>query len=73
MGVFSYWHLAQEHNPVLVGFKPQPFDEEIDTLTTKLLHLSRLMGKPTMWFLNRSGTNWSVPSQKLARSLKFWI
>ena len=30
------------------------------------------MGKPTMWFQNRSDTNWSVPSQKQARSLKFW-
>ena len=31
------------------------------------------MRKPTMWFLNRSDTNWSVQSQKTARSLKFWI
>ena len=35
--------------------------------------LSHLVGKPTMWFPNRSDTNWSVPSQKMARSLKFWI
>ena len=31
------------------------------------------MRKLTVWFLNRSDTNWSVPSQKMARSLKFWI
>ena len=31
------------------------------------------MGKPTMWFPNRSGTNQAVQSQKRARSLKFWI
>ena len=31
------------------------------------------MGKPTMWFLNRSDTNWPVSSQTLAKSLKFWI
>ena len=31
------------------------------------------MRKPTMWFLNRSHTNWSVPSPMMARSLKFWI
>ena len=28
------------------------------------------MRKPIMGFLNRSNTNWSVPSQKMARSLK---
>ena len=31
------------------------------------------MGKPTMWFPNRSDTNRPVQSQKMARSLKFWI
>ena len=36
------------------------------------VNLSRLVGKPTMWFSNRSDTNWSVSSQKMARSLKFW-
>ena len=37
------------------------------------LYLSRLVGKPTMWFLNRSDTNQAVQSQKQARSLKFQI
>ena len=37
------------------------------------LHLSRFMGKPSMWFLNRSNTNQAVQSQKQARSLKFQI
>ena len=31
------------------------------------------MRKPTMWLLNRSDTKWTVQSQKMARSLKFWI
>ena len=31
------------------------------------------MGKPTMWFPNRSVTNQAVQSQKQARSLKFRI
>ena len=31
------------------------------------------MGKPTMWFPNRSDTNRSVQSQKSARILKFRI
>ena len=37
------------------------------------VHLSRLMGKPTMWFPNRSDTNRPVQAQKRARSLKFRI
>ena len=35
--------------------------------------LSRLVEKPTMWFLNRSYTNRPVQLQKQARSLKFRI
>ena len=35
--------------------------------------LSRLVGKPTMWFPNGSNTNQAVQAQKMARSLKFWI
>ena len=30
-------------------------------------------GKPTMWFGNRSDTNWLVQAQKRARILKFRI
>ena len=35
--------------------------------------MSRLVGKPTMWFPNRSDTNQAVQSQKQAGSLKFRI
>ena len=35
--------------------------------------MSHLVGKPTMWFPNRSDTNRPVQAQKRARSLKFWI
>ena len=35
-------------------------------------HLSHLVGKPTMWFPNRSDTNRDIQSQKMVRSLKFW-
>ena len=35
--------------------------------------MSRLVGKPTMWFPNRSDTNQVVQSQKQTRSLKFCI
>ena len=45
------------------------------TVITSLdLHdLSRLVGKPTMLFPNRSDTNRPVQAQKRARSLKFRI
>ena len=33
--------------------------------------MSRLVGKPTMWFPNRSDTNRPVQAKKRARSLKF--
>ena len=39
----------------------------------KYQHMSRLVGKPTMWFSNRSDTNRPVQAQKRARSLKFRI
>ena len=34
------------------------------------LQMSRLVGKPTLWFPNRSDTNWAVQAQ-MAKSLKF--
>ena len=34
--------------------------------------MSRLVGKPTLWFPNRSDTKQAVQSQKQAKSLKFW-
>ena len=37
------------------------------------IHMSRLVGKPTMWFPNRSDTNRAAQAQKQARSLKFRI
>ena len=43
--------------------------EALDIIQT----LSRLVGKPTMWFLNRSDINRPVQSQKMARGWKFWI
>ena len=36
-------------------------------------HLSHLVGKPIMWFLNRSDTNRAAQAQINARCLKFWI
>ena len=35
--------------------------------------MSRLVGKPTMWFPNRSDTNRPVQAQKRAGSLKFQV
>ena len=31
------------------------------------------MRKSMFWFSTRSNTNWAVQSQKMARSLKFWV
>ena len=39
----------------------------------KRQEMSRLVGKPTMWFPNRSDTNRPVKAQKEARNLKFRI
>ena len=35
--------------------------------------MSRLVGKPTMWFPTRTDTNWPVQRQKQVGSLKFQI
>ena len=48
----------------------QTLNWRCDSLISKM---SRLVGKPTMWFPNRSDTNRPVQAQKRARSLKFWI
>ena len=53
-------------------FKGKSIRKITSTLCTFFCHLSRLVGKPTMWFRNRSDTNQAVQSQKRARSLKFW-
>ena len=54
--------------------------DNLDKIQTKCLqeqlrnyHLSRLVGKPTMWFPNRSDTNRLVQAQKRTRGLKFRI
>ena len=53
---------------------PDLQEEQVDTIYILCtLHLSSLMRKPTMWFLNRSDTNQAVQAQKMARSLKFQI
>ena len=43
------------------------------TENSEELEMSRLVGKTTMWFLNRSDPNLPVQAQKRARSLKFRI
>ena len=42
-------------------------------LNPKCFQRSRLVGKPKMWFPNRSDTNRAVQAQKMSRSLKFCI
>ena len=48
-------------------------DPKISTSSKVMKHLSRLVGKPTMWFPNRSDTNQPVQSKKIARGSKFRI
>ena len=43
------------------------------TTTIGYLLFSRLMGKQTIWFSNRSDTNRAVQAQKMASGWKFWI
>ena len=35
--------------------------------------MSLCMRKPTIWVSDQVDTNWPVQSQKIARSLKFWM
>ena len=44
-----------------------------EILLIGLEDMSRLVGKPTLWFLNRSDTNRAVQAQKMVRDKKFWI
>ena len=51
----------------------QIIESERNLIVINEVHLSHLLGKPTMWFPNRSDTNLPVQVQKRARSLKFLI
>ena len=46
-------------------------DQEIFVHTIK--HMSCLVGKPTVWFPNRSDTNQAVQAPKTATGWKLWI
>ena len=67
------------YRPVCIGPVRKPhcwFSHEVahmfGSLTFKQrFNMSHLVGKPTMWFPNRSDTNRPVQAQKIARSLKF--
>ena len=45
----------------------------MDTNQLPRYDLSRLVGKPTMWFPTRFDTNRAVQAQKMARDWTFWI
>ena len=53
--------------------KNESWRTQMIMMDKSIRHLSRLVGKPTMWFMNRSHTNQPVQAQERARSLKFWI
>ena len=52
---------------------PRNSCEDCKCRVGQVKYLSCLVGKPTMWFPNRSDTNRPVQSQKMARGLKFWL
>ena len=43
-----------------------------DAEWANIIKMNRLVGKPTMWFANRSDTNRAVQAQTRARILRFW-
>ena len=47
--------------------------DALPSVMEKEQQLSRLVGKPTMWFLTKSDTNQAVQAQKMARDWKFWL
>ena len=65
---------AQPDQSLRSHFFGNGFETHLDSSqSAQRIHLSRLVGKPTMWFPNRSDTNRPVQAQKRARSLKFRI
>ena len=69
-------HCWFSHDVAYVWFEKEVhvhvlFEKEYRLIHSHLKHMSRLVGKPTMRFPNRSDTNRPVQAQKRARSLKF--
>ena len=58
---------------VVFNLKTDPKWDSHDGSRVRKLHMSRLVGKPTMWFPNRFHINRPVQAQKGTRSLKFRI
>ena len=63
---------AKHKLPFCIRFIQNGFPQYMVIHVAKLIQMSHLVGKQTMWFSNRSDTNRSVQLQKQARSLKFW-
>ena len=51
----------------------KPHSCHYEQLEVKLLHLSCVTRKPTMWCSNRTDTSRAVQAQKMARGWKFWV
>ena len=75
-GQFGILHMFCTQNIFNVFFKGLNIGHASQFKSSQLTtatNMSRLVGKPTMWFPNRSDTNRPVQAQKRARSLKFRI
>ena len=75
INVPTLYYLA--HISVLHISRKIMMSENESAIITKSIHYkidtSSLVGKPTMWFPNRSDSNRAVQAQKMAGDWKFWV
>ena len=65
----NYCHMLS----IIYNYWQMPCLGKPNAMKGKLQHMSRLVGKPTMWFPNRSDTNRAVQAHKMAGDWKFCI
>ena len=68
---YSNWHDIGVSNRCIAmsscRVATETFRKQSDHNYNMCTCMSRLVGKPTMWFPNRFDTNWAVHTQKMAR------
>ena len=74
-GLFTVLPNGHLHDDLFLGISLScKSNSKINWFTViALINLSRVMGKPTFWFLTWSDTNQAVQLLKMARGLKFQI
>ena len=79
--VFSGNHHEKVNDQEMAQLERNPYSKNrggsnVDSkslFVAKTRHMSRPVGKPTMWFTNRFDTNQAVQTHKMAREWKFCI